>query len=352
MHHCFLISYVVPDLSAGTAICGEVLVAKRNGNDCVGTKESTLVIHAQELRSRIENANYRYHVLDDPDIADAEYDRLLRALVELEEDHPELCTPDSPTMRVGGKSYEKFATVQHLVPMLSLENAFSEENVADFISRIYRKLGIDVVVFCAEPKFDGVAVSLRYENGIFVCGATRGDGNRGEDITANLRTIKNLPLRLHGKVPEVLDVRGEVIMPRVAFKALNQRAHERGKKLFANPRNSAAGSLRQLDARITAKRSLAFFSYAIGEVMHSHTSPLPSTHSQTLQWFGSLGFQISTEVARVEGMDQLLAYYQRIGEIRNTLPYDIDGVVYKLDDYAQQRVMGRISRAPRLGVGT
>lgn len=298
-----------------------------------------------ELRRRIDDANHRYHVLDDPSIPDVEYDRLMRELEALEAAHPELVDFDSPTQRVGNAPSAKFAEVTHAVPMLSLANAFTDEEVNEFVARIGKETGDDSPVFSVEPKLDGLAISLRYENGVFVRGATRGDGATGEDVTANLRTVKVIPLRLRGKaLPEVLEVRGEVYMPRAEFERYNVWALEHGEKTLANPRNGAAGSLRQLDPRVTAKRPLRFYAYALGEVTGAK---LPATHSQTLAWLRELGLPVCPQVEVAKGVEGVLDYYTRIGAQRDTLPYDIDGVVYKLDRYDQQRAMGFVSRAPR-----
>jgi DNA ligase (NAD+) len=297
-----------------------------------------------ELRRVLEEASYRYYILDEPTLADPEYDRLLRELAELEEAHPELCDANSPTMRVGAAPSGKFATVVHEVPMLSLGNAFDDDEVRDFVARIEKETGDAAPVFSTEPKLDGLAISLRYEDGAFVRGATRGDGSAGEDVSANLRTIRSIPLKLRGKAPKVLEVRGEVVMPKADFERWNEAARERGDKPMANPRNGAAGSLRQLDPRITATRPLAFFAYALGAL---EGATLPPTHSQTLAWLRELGFPVSAEVDVATGADELLAYYARIGARRDALPYDIDGVVYKLDRHDQQRAMGFVSRAPR-----
>jgi len=302
---------------------------------------------AQELRAQIEDANYRYHVLDDPAIPDAEYDRLLRELEQLEEAHPELRTPDSPTQRVGAVASKAFAEVVHELPMLSLANAFSEQEVRDFVLRITAETGVAEPEFSVEPKIDGLAISLRYEHGAFVRGATRGDGTTGEDVTANLRTVKAIPLRLRGTPPAVLEVRGEVYMPRAAFLAFNERARARGEKPLANPRNGAAGSLRQLDPRITAQRPLAFFAYALGVV---EGWSVPPRHSQTLLALREFGLPICPQIAVAVGAGGLLEYFDRIGKQRDTLPYDIDGVVYKLDRYDQQRALGFVARAPRWAI--
>lgn len=303
---------------------------------------------AIELRRQLEDANYRYHVLDEPSIPDVEYDRLLRELDELEAAHPDLITADSPTQRVGNAPSSKFAEVRHALPMLSLGNAFSDEEVQDFVRRIDERLERPHLYFSVEPKLDGLAISLRYEDGKFVQGATRGDGATGEDVTANLRTIKAIPLTLRGSGwPRVLEVRGEVYMPLAAFHRYNERALKEGGKVLANPRNGAAGSLRQLDPRMTAQRPLAFYAYAVGAV---DGGELPASHSQTLAKLREWGFPVSAENDVVDGVDGLLAYYRRIGDKRDSLPFDIDGVVYKLDDYQGQREMGFVSRAPRWAI--
>jgi DNA ligase (NAD+) len=297
-----------------------------------------------DLRRQLDDANHRYYMLDDPAIPDADYDRLMRELEALEAAHPELRDPNSPTVRVGNVPSGKFAEVRHAVPMLSLGNAFSEAEVGEFVARIERETGDAQPMFSVEPKLDGLAISLRYEHGAFVRGATRGDGSTGEDVSANLRTIRTVPLKLRGKPPAVIEVRGEVYMPKAAFERYNAWAREQGAKPLANPRNGAAGSLRQLDPRITAQRPLAFYAYALGEV---EGATLPPTHSQTLAWLRELGFPVSPDVDVACGSEGLLEYFQRIGARRNDLPYDIDGVVYKLDRYDQQRAMGFVSRAPR-----
>ncbi|MGN6152546.1 MAG: NAD-dependent DNA ligase LigA [Lysobacteraceae bacterium] len=301
-----------------------------------------------DLRRRIEDANHRYYVLDDPSIPDSEYDRLMRELQALEAAHPEFADATSPTQRVGNAPSSAFAEVRHEIQMLSLGNAFTDEEVADFVRRIEERLDRENPVFSVEPKLDGLAISLRYERGAFVRGATRGDGSTGEDVTANLRTVKAVPLHLRGgDAPEVLEVRGEVYMPLAAFRAYNEKALKDGGKVLANPRNGAAGSLRQLDPRITAQRPLAFYAYAVGVV---EGVQLPPTHSATLQRLREWGFPVSAESDVVAGTDGLLGYYRRMGERRDRLPFDIDGVVYKLDDYAGQREMGFVSRAPRWAI--
>lgn len=304
-----------------------------------------------ELRRRIDDANYRYYILDDNSIPDAEYDRLMRELEALEAAHPECADVSSPTQRVGNQPSSKFDEVAHSVPMLSLGNAFTDEEIVDFVARIEKETGDGTPMFSVEPKLDGLAISLRYEHGVFVRGATRGDGSTGEDATSNLRTVKCIPLRLRedaGPVPDVLDVRGEVFMPKAAFERYNAWALANGEKTLANPRNGAAGSLRQLDPRMTAKRPLSFYAYALGEV-----SAMPAgvdTHSQALAWLKTLGLPICPEARTARGVDGVLAFYRDLGARRDALPYDIDGSVYKLDRYDQQRAMGFVSRAPRWAI--
>jgi DNA ligase (NAD+) len=313
---------------------------------------------AAALRAEIEQHNYNYHVLDDPKIADIDYDRLLRELQALEGEYPALAVADSPTQRVGAAPSAKFAKVIHEVPMLSLGNAFDDvaasddhsryKEIHDFVRRIEKALDVVDPVFSVEPKFDGLAISLRYEGGQFVRGATRGDGASGEEVTPNLRTIKAIPLRLRGNDwPRVLEVRGEVYMPRADFEKYNEHARERGGKVLANPRNGAAGSLRQLDPRITAKRPLAFYAYAAGVV---EGGELPATHSATLKKFREWGMPVSALVDTAIGARGCIDYYNRIGAQRDVLPFDIDGVVYKLDDVAAQRELGFVGRTPRWAI--
>ncbi len=298
-----------------------------------------------KLRAQIEHHNRLYHTLDAPEISDADYDALVRELQDLEAAHPDLAGGDSPTRRVGAAPAARFAPVPHAVPMLSLGNAFTEEEVRDFERRIAEKLGRTDLLFSAEPKLDGLAISLRYEKGQFVRGATRGDGATGEDVTANLKTVGDVPRQLQGSGwPAVLEVRGEVYMPRAAFEAYNERARAEGGKVLANPRNGAAGSLRQLDPRITAQRPLAFFAHGTGDVQGGH---LPDSHGDMLNRLREWGFPVSPLNELVRGADGLLDFYRRIGARRDALPFDIDGVVYKLDDGAGQREMGFVSRAPR-----
>jgi DNA ligase (NAD+) len=291
---------------------------------------------------------YNYHVLDAPTIPDAEYDRLFRELQALEEKHPQAVSMDSPTSRVGAAPIPEFKQVTHAVPMLSLNNGFSDEDIDNFDRRVRDGLGHAQVRYAAELKFDGLAMSLRYENGVFMQAATRGDGYTGEDVTANIRTVRVIPLRLHGDdLPDVLEVRGEVLMFKEDFDRLNQRQREAGQKEFANPRNAAAGSLRQLDARITAQRRLRFFAYGIGLL---EGAAMPESHSKALDWLDKLGLPVSKERAVVTGCEGMLAYFRDIGARRKSLPYEIDGVVYKVDRLADQRELGFVSRAPRFAL--
>jgi len=303
---------------------------------------------ADVLRRQIEEAGKAYHERDEQLIPDVEYDLLVRELEAIEQAHPELAVADSPTRQVGGKASSRFAEVRHAVPMLSLGNAFSDEEVQDFVRRIGERLRRSTLYFSAEPKLDGLAISLRYENGRFVQGATRGDGATGEDVSANLRQISVIPQTLKGEGwPEVLEVRGEVYMARADFEAYNADARLHDGKVLANPRNAAAGSLRQLDPKMSAKRKLSFYAYGIGQV---DGGELPPTHSATLAQLRAWGFPVSDLCQVVEGADGLLTYYRDIGERRDGLAFDIDGVVYKLDDRAGQEQMGFVARAPRWAI--
>ena len=303
---------------------------------------------AEKLREQIRYHNYRYYVLDDPEIPDAEYDRLLRALQELEQQHPELITPDSPSQRVGAQPLSAFGEVKHEVPMLSLDNAFSDEELADFDRRVRDKLGVATVDYTAEPKLDGVAVSLLYQDGRLLRGATRGDGSSGEDITQNVRTIPSIPLRLRGKGhPERLEVRGEVFMSHQGFHDLNERAGREGQKTFANPRNAAAGSLRQLDPRVTAQRPLEIYCYGVGAVAGR---PLPARHSALLEQLRDWGLRVYAGIERVHGLKGCVGYYRRLEQQRASLAFDIDGVVFKVDRLDQQQQLGFVARAPRWAV--
>jgi DNA ligase (NAD+) len=300
---------------------------------------------AAALREQLAYHNYRYYVLDDPELPDVEYDRLFRGLQELEEKYPALITPASPTQRVGAQPLEGFAEVRHEVPMLSLGNVFSEEELVDFDRRVRQGLGIEEVEYCAEPKLDGLAISIRYEDGLLVRAATRGDGASGEDVTHNVRTIHSVPLKLQGSdYPQVLEVRGEVYMDKAGFVALNARQREKGEKSFANPRNAAAGSLRQLDPRITTTRPLTMYCYGVGVVEGAN---LPDNHFAILQRLKDWGLRVCPETQVVKGAHGCHHFYLQIEDKRDGLPYDIDGVVYKVNSLAQQRELGFVSRAPR-----
>jgi len=297
----------------------------------------------------IEHHNYQYYVADAPEVSDSEYDRLFRELQELEVAHPELASLDSPTQRVGARAQTDFAPVAHAVPMLSLNNALTEEEAAAFDRRVREGLGIDPVEYAAEPKFDGLAVTLTYEDGVFVQGATRGDGYTGEDVTANLRTVRTIPLRLAvARPPRALEVRGEVIMLKKDFERLNRALQEKGEKTFVNPRNAAAGTLRQKDPRMTATRPLSFYAYALGRYAGEG---LPTDkHSHQIDYLAQLHLPVSPHRRVVMGLEGMLEYYRDIGEQRAQLPYDIDGVVYKVISLGQQRELGFVSRAPRFAV--
>lgn len=302
---------------------------------------------AEALRRQLHEANHRYYVLDDPSLPDAEFDRLLRELETLEAQHPELRTPDSPTQRVGAEPSGAFDSVTHLQPMQSLGNCFSDEELGEFDRRVREGLGRTPIHYVAEPKLDGLAVSLVYEQGVLVRGATRGDGAKGENITANLRTIRQIPLRLSGDAPALVEVRGEVYLPRAGFLKMNEEARAEGRKEYVNPRNAAAGSLRQLDSRLTARRPLAIFAYAIA----AHDGyDMPDSHWEVIQQLRAWGFPVSDLVQRVTGLEGCMKYYQRIGEQREALPFDIDGVVYKLDDLAGREELGSVARAPRWAI--
>jgi len=302
------------------------------------------------LVAELNRASYNYHVLDAPTIPDAEYDRLYHELAALETMHPQAIVPDSPTQRVGDAPIPEFNQVTHAVPMLSLNNGFADDDIDNFDRRVREGLEARDVAYNAELKFDGLAISLRYENGRFVQAATRGDGYTGEDVTANIRTVRVIPMRLHGDaVPAVLEVRGEVLMFKRDFESLNERQRAAGHKEFANPRNAAAGSLRQLDARITNARRLRFFAYGVGQ-LEGAPDALPASHSAMLEWLDALGLPVAKERQVVTGRDGLLAFYRDIGERRAALPYEIDGVVYKVDRLEDQRTLGFVSRAPRFAL--
>ena len=318
-----------------------------SGEGGVGRAEER---RARELRALIDEANYRYYVLDDPALPDVEYDRLLRELQDLEAAHPELVTPDSPTRRVGAAPLKTFAEVVHSVPMLSLNNAFDEAEVRAFDRRAREGLGRGEaeLEYAVEPKFDGLAVTLLYENGAFARGATRGDGYTGEDVSANLRTLRAIPMRLAGDdAPARLEVRGEVLMLRRDFERLNQEARDKGEKTFVNPRNAAAGSLRQLDPRVTARRRLSFFAYGVGLV---EGATLPATHAGIMDWLAARHVPVSAERRVARGVAGLLEFFARLGARRAELPFDIDGAVYKLNDLADQAALGFVARAPRFAI--
>jgi DNA ligase (NAD+) len=302
---------------------------------------------AETLRREIERHNHLYYVTDAPEITDAEYDRLFRELVDLESAHPELASADSPTQRVGGTPLPEFAEVRHRTPMLSLANAFDEDEVRAFDRRVREALGVEGVEYAADPKFDGLAISLAYRKGIFIQGATRGDGATGEDVTPNLRTVRSIPLRLpQAPDTEDLEIRGEVIFYRSDFEKLNARQRQAGEKEFANPRNAAAGSLRLLDSRITAQRPLRFFAYGVGIAAKARWK----THSDILVRLAELGFPVCKERSVARGVEGVLQYFDRIGKKRDQLPYAIDGVVYKVNRLDWQQKLGFVSRAPRFAI--
>ena len=305
---------------------------------------------AAKLRQQLEQLNYQYHVLDDPSVPDAEYDRLMRQLLLLERNHPELQGPNSPTQRVGAEPLPQFSQVVHPMPMLSLDNAFDQQEMVEFNRRCLDRLGTDgePIEYACEPKLDGIAVSLLYREGVLERGATRGDGNRGEDITHNVRTIRSIPLVLRvSKQPPLLEVRGEIYMPKAGFEKLNADARKAGTKTFVNPRNAAAGSLRQLDSRLTATRSLEMCCYSVG---HSEGVQLPGRHSDTLELLAQWGFRTNSESRVVAGIEACEVYYQQLAERRDQLPYDIDGIVYKVNSRQLQDKLGFVSRAPRWAI--
>jgi DNA ligase (NAD+) len=322
---------------------------KRVGKTEPQAAERRAASRAAQLRELLERYNYRYHALDDPEVPDAEYDKLMVELRGIEAQYPQLLTKDSPSQRVGAAPVAAFAAVRHRIPMLSLDNAFSEQEVRDFDRRIRERLENDGDIrYSAEPKLDGLAFSALFENGVFVRGATRGDGETGEDITQNLKTIAALPLKLRtADAPRVLEVRGEVFMPLAGFERFNSEASARGEKPYVNPRNAAAGSLRQLDPRMTAARPLDLFIYGVGYV---EGGELPTRHAAMLQQLRKWGFKISPQSRVVESIEGCLEYYRTMGVARAALPYQIDGVVYKVDDVELQRRLGFVSRAPRWAI--
>jgi len=301
------------------------------------------------LQAELARLEHAYYVLDNPLLPDAEYDRLYREMLDIESAHPEWVTSDSLSQRVGGAALKEFDSVQHIVPMLSLNNAFEDAELIAFDRRCREALHADVVEYAGELKFDGLAISLRYENGVLVRAATRGDGARGEDVTANIKTIRAIPLRLTGKnIPAALEVRGEVFMYLRDFEKMNQQAAAAGEKEFANPRNAAAGSLRQLDSKVTARRPLSFFAYGLGDL--EPQSWLPSTHEELLNVYIKLGLPVCPERRVMKSVLEILNFYNEVGAKRDSLPYDIDGVVYKVNSFAEQAKLGFVSRAPRFAL--
>ena len=305
----------------------------------------------QRLKSELNQHNHAYYVLDDPSIPDSDYDRLMRELQDIEQQYAELRTPDSPSQRVGGMALDSFSQVKHEVPMLSLDNAFSDIEMIDFERRIKDRINLNEsqnITYACEPKLDGVAVSLIYERGLLIRGATRGDGSVGEDITANVRTIKSIPLRLQGDdLPELLEVRGEIYMPLAGFNQFNKKARETGEKPFVNPRNAAAGSLRQLDSKITATRPLEMCAYSVGQYQGNQK---PDSHFAMLKLLGTLGFKINPHIKQVEGINACEDYYQYLANLRDQLDYDIDGIVYKVNDFNLQQRLGFVAKAPRWAI--
>ena len=310
-----------------------------------------IVQRCQRLKDDLNQHNHAYYVLDDPSIPDSEYDRLMRELQAIEQEFPQLLTADSPSQRVGGVALDSFSQVVHAVPMLSLDNAFSDTEMVDFDRRIKERINLSAsqqMTYACEPKLDGVAVSVLYKNGVLERAATRGDGSVGEDITANVRTIKSIPLRLQGdKLPNILEVRGEIYMPKDGFNRLNQKAKQAGEKPFVNPRNAAAGSLRQLDSKITATRPLEMCAYSVGQF---EGGDKPNSHFQMLQMLGKLGFKINQHIKQVEGIDACEDYYQYLASIRDQLDYDIDGIVYKVNAFNLQERLGFVAKAPRWAI--
>ena len=311
--------------------------------------DATLSSEVHQLHQELNQANYQYYVLDDPQLPDAQYDRLFQRLKKIESEHPEFLTPDSPTQRVGAQALSHFEQVTHDVPMLSLDNAFDAQDMRDFNRRITDRIRQSgEVSYACEPKLDGIAVSLLYEEGLLVRAATRGDGAVGENITQNIRTVPSIPLKLLGSdYPAILEVRGEVYMPKKGFDAFNEKALARGEKLFVNPRNAAAGSLRQLDPKVTAARPLEFCCYSLGR---ADGGEVPNKHSEILSQFSKWGFKINPEMRVVKGIDGCLEYYDQLAEKRNDLAYEIDGIVFKVDDINLQQQLGFVSRAPRWAI--
>jgi DNA ligase (NAD+) len=332
---------------------GTAKIAELNGDTMKNIPTSVLVEY-ERIKDTLNQHNHRYYVLDDPSVPDSEYDRQMLQLKNFEQQHPALLSDDSPSQRVGGKALDAFTQVRHAVPMLSLDNAFSDTELDDFDRRLKDRLNYAAlkdpseIEFACEPKLDGVAVSLLYENGRLVRGATRGDGSLGEDITANVRTINSIPLKLRGdNIPKLLEVRGEIYLPRPSFDALNAKAMVAGEKTFVNPRNAAAGSLRQLDSKVTASRNLEMCAYSVGQFEAEVT---PCSHIQMLQTLGCWGFKINEHLQVVRGVEACKDYYRAMAERRDKLTYDIDGIVYKVNDLALQRRLGFVAKAPRWAI--
>jgi DNA ligase (NAD+) len=310
--------------------------------------DSQLIDRVRKLTEEIERHNFRYYVLDDPSILDGDFDKLLRELEFIESKHPELRRPDSPTQKVGGFPLTTFSEIQHGQPMLSLANALDEAEFIDFDRRAREKLELDTIEYAGETKLDGLAINLTYENGVLTHAATRGDGNTGEDVTSNVRTIEEIPLRLHCRVaPDVIEVRGEIFIARVDFEQLNRNQIDRGAKKFANPRNAAAGSLRQLDSKITAERPLSIYCYTVG---HNVGALLPDTHMELLHYLGELGLPISPETSICSGTSKCIAYHANLAARRGQLDYEIDGAVFKVNSFADQQSLGHVAKAPRWAI--
>ena len=317
---------------------------------------NTAMAHLDAIKDQLRQHNHSYYILDDPSIPDAEYDRLMQQLLVIESVHPQWVTADSPSQRVGDKPLEGFQQVTHALPMLSLDNAFDGDDLREFDRRVRERLSKhsdraieDPIIYACEPKLDGIAVSLTYENGLLVTAATRGDGSRGEDITQNMRTLDSVPLRLIGKGwPETLEIRGEVYMPSAGFEALNKSLLDKGLKTYVNPRNTAAGSLRQLDSKVTAQRPLELCAYSIGLV--SDKNALPTKHFDILHQLQAWGFKINAEMRRVQGIEACLDYYQALAVKRSHLAYEIDGIVFKVDELELQQSLGFVARAPRWAI--
>src|SRR6202165_2400200 len=336
-------------IRAARALCACSVSSSRLKFVATTALPAKIAQRAAKLRTDLDAHNYRYYVEDTPALSDTEYDRLFRELQAIERVYPALATPDSPTQRVGGQPAAEFEPVTHRVPMLSLNNAFADEEAEAFDRRVRTALGTEQVDYAVEPKFDGLAVSLVYERGHFTLGATRGDGYTGENVTANLRTVRAIPMRLPADAPPLLAVRGEVLMLKRDFAALNAAQGSAGEKLFVKPRNAAAGALRQLDSAITASRRLAFFAYGVGAVEWGAVKA-PATHDALLKLLAALPLPVASQRSVVRGLEGLLGYYRAIGTERDSLPFQIDGVVYKVNQFAHQESLGFVSRAPRFAL--